>query len=359
MEIKDKLVRVNNTNNNNLILKKLRNSTKKQDDSINENGEKYNKEIINKELKHCNYSNSNNELFKFKLSLSKYSQEYSKLNKENARYKFLLTSYSHILITLLKLKYDCGLEDLKEQLMKLKQLNHIFVSCTHFSSLLVNRKKITDKNKSSIMCIEDENNINIKNEKAIIKEKIVNLNTSMDYLRKNMKRYLMSTIKGDYVDNNINISIKVINNTNLCYTQNINSSENSSDDSVKDQSDNCISELIKVKKNEDDDSKIELIYSKKAKNSERSRLKKQNKMTLQHRRHRETISYGGTNILINNPIDYSPAPKYHSRSKTLNTKDDDCVNIVYVNELVCDSREGAGAGYYSHNMNIIGNKQIR
>ncbi|KAH7648160.1 hypothetical protein FG379_000084 [Cryptosporidium bovis] len=356
MEIKDKLVKINNISNNNLILKKLRNSIKKQDDSINENGEKYNKEIINKELKHCNYNNSNNELFKFKLSLSKYSQEYAKLNKENARYKFLLTSYSHILITLLKLKYDCGLEDLKEQLVKLRQLNHIFVSCKHFSSLLVNRKKTTDKNKSSIICIENENNVNIKNEKTIIKEKIVNLNTSMDYLRKSMKSYLMSSIKGDYADSNINISIKVINNTNLCYTKNDNSSENFSDDSVRDQSDNCISESINLKEN--DDSKIELIRSKKAKSSDRGRLKRQNKMALQHRRHRETISYGGTNILINSPIDYSPAPKYHSRSKTLSTKDDNCVNIVYIDELVCDSRE-AGAAYYGHNMNIIGNKQIR
>ncbi|KAH8741200.1 hypothetical protein FG386_000107 [Cryptosporidium ryanae] len=354
MEIREKVLKLNNVSNNNLILQKLRNNSKNQCDNGNRNKSDYRH---SREIKHCNYNDKDNELFKFKLSLGKSSQEYAKLNKENAKYKFVLTSYSYMLITLLKLRYGCNLEDIKTQLMRFRQLNYIFLNCEHFSSMLENGRKKT-KNNSALKCIDNDSNVKVNEKRDLINEKIENLNTAIDHLKESMKNYLVNSIKQNHNDSNINISIRVINCENLRYNESENASECLSEDSTGNLHEYCGGESAE-KEGEHGKTETESVNDNKLEclNKNKSRSKKHNKITLQHRRYRETISYGGTSILINSPNDYSPAPKYHSRFKTQSTRDESCGEFAVVNELVCGLGKGIGNAYYSHNINTILNNK--
>ncbi|OII73362.1 uncharacterized protein cubi_02574 [Cryptosporidium ubiquitum] len=291
---------------NNLIIQKLKNGKEKKG---TENSQEYKDQLekrlgnIFREISLRNESNS------FRITMNGEIQKMRNLSKLDAYCKFMMLSYSRMFFALIDLKNNCGLEDVQFHTLELRKLNYIFKNCTHFNiKYKFLEQKKTDLEKKTISSYEE---VSIpKQEKYVHKNefnllrKIDSLNNSVDDLKNKIKNYFSKNIQeemGDYkktaVDNEPISLMSSHSDTNLC------NSESSNLETFNDEN------------STNSEEETNMINT----NKHLKEFKTKNKQGFRHRRSIETISFTG-NKLENTPlVEFSPAPKYHSRSKTQNT----------------------------------------
>ncbi|KAH8582260.1 uncharacterized protein ELE39_003581 [Cryptosporidium sp. chipmunk genotype I] len=250
-----------------------------------------------------------NESNTFKITMSGEIQKITNLSKLDAYYKLMVISYSKMFLALISLKNDCELEDVRLHTVELRKLNFIFNNCTHFNikcKLLEGkgnsnlRKKTRNKFKEISIFKQEKH---FQKDKLELLNKIDSLNSTANDLKTKIKHYFSNSIqekinigKNTLMDDN-SISINSKSNTGLC-----NSDSSSIEISNDENFTNSEEETNLVNTNKD------LIE-----------LETKFKYNFRHRRSIETISFTGNKLENCLPVEFSPAPKYHSRSKTQNT----------------------------------------
>lgn len=253
-----------------------------------------------------------NEQNALRMTMSGEIQRMSNLNKTDALCKFLVLAYSKMLFALAGLRGCCELEDVRIHTQELRKLNYIFRNCVHFNIRLVplggGPIKSSGMEKAKVACEEippqKQGNL-VQQDKIDIFNKMDSLSNSVNDLKVRIKNYF---------SNNVQEEINVFKNI----SQPEEPSQMASSDS---NTDLCSSDSSSLEGSNDGNStnSEEETSSAKANCKNKDSRANHGKHNFRHRRSVETILFTG-NKLENAPlVEFSPAPKYHSRSKTQNT----------------------------------------
>lgn len=292
---------------NNFVIQKLKNTREKiSTDSSKECNEKLEKRLgdIFREISLRNESNS------FKMMMSFEIQKLTNLNKVDAYYKFMMLSYSKMFLALVSLNSNYELENIQFHTLELKKLNYIFKNCNHFNikcNFLKGQSKYNlgekTRNIYKEVLIPNQKKCFQKDELGLL-NRIDSLNNSVNKLKDKIKNYFLNNIKEE-----INISKKItldVNSISLI--------------GLKSNIDLCSfnSNILKTSNDENSTNSEEEVNIINA-NKHLTVLDAKNKNGFKHRRSIETISFTGNKLENAAFVEFSPAPKYHSRSKTQNT----------------------------------------
>ncbi|KAK9172274.1 Uncharacterized protein cmbei_6004430 [Cryptosporidium meleagridis] len=306
MEISDKIA-FDGYKHNNLVLQKLKSNKEKK---VTESSQKCSESIENKLGNIFREISMRNEFNAYKITMSSEIQRITNLSKLDAYYKLLVLSYSKMFLALISLKNDCELEDVHFHTLELRKLNYIFKNCTHFK---ISCKLFERKSDSNL--VKKTNNILkeipiSKQEKPSQKDrldllnKIDSLNSSANNLKTKIKHYF---------SNNIQEEINVCKNTQVNEEPILSISSESNTDLC-----NSDSSYLEVY-NDDNSSNSEEETNLVNRNKDLVEPETKDKYNFKHRRSIETISFKGKKLDNWSLVEFSPAPRYHSRSKTQNT----------------------------------------
>ncbi|KAL3127797.1 hypothetical protein CHM_6g4430 [Cryptosporidium hominis] len=306
MEISDKIA-FDGYKHNNLVLQKLKNNKERK---VTESSQKCSERIENKLGNIFREISLRNESNAYKITMSSEIQRITNMNKLDAYYKLLVLSYSKMFLAFISLKNDCELEDVHFHTLELRKLNYIFKNCTHFR---ISCKLFEGKSDSNL--VKKTNNMLkeisiLKKEKPSQKDKldllnkIDSLNSSANNLKTKIKHYF---------SNNIQEEINVCKNTQVNEEPILLiSSESNTDLCTSDSS--CL-EVSNDENSSNSEEETNLLNT----NKDRIELETKDKYNFRHRRSIETILFRGKKLENYPLVEFSPAPKYHSRSKTQNT----------------------------------------
>ncbi|KAF7456005.1 hypothetical protein HWI79_3465 [Cryptosporidium felis] len=248
-----------------------------------------------------------NESNALKMVLNREVLRFSKQNKFDATFRFLILAYSKLFLALIQLKRNCELEEINVHTMELKKLNFIFKNCSHFRNFKVfpldkrpmKQRSEGSGNVSPEIAVYIEKKDSVK-EKGRLMEKMESLNNSVNDLKSKIRMHFSINVKEGLLE-----ADQVLNSHKNEPEIDLKSITDSSTRDTPDSSD---------PQNGESDEPVEVgeLSTKNTSHQEKSK-----KITFCHRRSIETISFAEIPFEEVPPMEFSPAPKYHSRSRTL------------------------------------------
>ncbi|KAJ1606265.1 hypothetical protein OIY81_3259 [Cryptosporidium canis] len=292
---------------NSLVLQRLKRGKEKRTDGNSEESGERPEDSLGRIFRE---TSQRNELNAFRMVMSGEIQRISSLRRPDALCKFMVLAYSKMLFALIGLRGSSGLEDVRAYTLEFRKLNYIFRNCVHF-----NIKAIPGKDQTRVDFKEEvggeisvlKREEQAKDSKMDIFERMESLNSSVNSLKMRIKSYFSSSIQEKI---NVLKGVSSLSNESLASTNS---------DS---RTDLCVSDSSSLE-NLNDGCSTNSEEEPAADNTEDQVEKKApadcSKQGFRHRRSVETILFTG-NRLENAPlVEFSPAPRYHSRSKTQNT----------------------------------------
>lgn len=254
-----------------------------------------------------------NEQNAFRITMSSEIEKMASLSKTDAFCKFMVLAYSKMLFALAGLRGCCELEDVRVHTQELRKLNYIFRNSVHFSAKFAPpggdliKSSVQEKARTTCEEIPSPKWAGVpKQDKIDIFKKMDSLSNSVNDLQVRIKNYFSNNVQEEInVFNNIYQPEEpsplacLDSNTDLCSSDS-SSLEGSNDGSSTSGEEEASSIKTSGRQNEEPGAN----YCK---------------HNFRHRRSVETILFTGIKLENAPLVEFSPAPKYHSRSKTQNT----------------------------------------